>query len=176
MSTLKLLKNIYLILNKLYIGPFSSDAIKIDESRFVIFFTIKSTYKILLCLFNFNKEYTGIRLKKYILDFNSINIRITVNLRTFLFKDYFGLLFYDSVSQYPGYIFFNYINITSNNKIDSRTIMINNFDDYSSYIFSFLDNIEFINNIHNGPIKIKIESFTSKDESGISTKTGNTHS
>ena len=89
------------------ISPFSSDAIKIDDSRFVIFFTINSTYKLLLCLFDFNEEYTGIRLRKYILDFDSINIRITVNLRSFLFKDYFGLLFYDSGSEYPGYLFFN---------------------------------------------------------------------
>ena len=94
-------------------SPFSSDAIKIDDLRFVIFFTIKSTYKLLLCLFDFDNKYTGIRLRKYILDFNSINFRISVNLRAFLFKDYFGLLFYDSISHYPGYMLFNYVNITS---------------------------------------------------------------
>ena len=155
------------------ISPFSSDAIKIDDYRFVIFFTIKSTYKLLLCLFDFNNKYTGIRLRKYVLDFNSINIQISVNLRTFLFKDYFGLLFYDSISQYPGYMLFNYVNITSNNKIDTRTIMINDFNDFSSYDFSFLENLEFINVIYNGPIKIRIKSFTSEDESGISTKSFN---
>ena len=158
------------------ISPFSSDAIKIDDSRFVIFFTIKSTYKLLLCLFDFNEEYTGIRLRKYVLDFDSINIQITVNLRTFLFKDYFGLLFYDSGSEYPGYLFFNYINIISNNKTDSRTIIINDFKEYSSITFSFLENLEFTNIIYNGPIKIRIESFSSKDESSILTKSSKTNS
>ena len=158
------------------ISPFSSDAIKIDDSRFVIFFTIKSTYKLLLNLFDFNEEYTGIRLRKYVLDFESINIQITVNLRTFLFKDYFGLLFYDSGSEYPGYLFFNYINIISNNKIDSRTIIINDFKEYSSITFSFLENLEFTNIIYNGPIKIRIESFSSKDESSILTKSSKTNS
>ena len=158
------------------ISAFSSDAIKIDDSRFVIFFTIKSTYKLLLCLFDFNEEYTGIRLRKYVLDFDSINIRISVNLRSFLFKDYFGLLFYDSGSEYPGYLFFNYINITSNNKIDSRTIIINDFKEYSSITFSFLENLEFTNIIYNGPIKIRIESFSSKDESSILTKSSKTNS
>jgi hypothetical protein len=158
------------------IGTFSSDAIKIDDTRFVIFFTIKSDNNLLLCLFDFNNDYTAIRVRYYVLDFDSINIRITVNIRAFLFKDYFGLLFYDSVSEFPGYIFFNYVNMTSNNKIDSRTIIINNFNEYSSITFSFLENLEFINIIYNGPIKIKIESFTSKDKSGISTKSSYSNS
>ena len=156
------------------IGTFSSDAIKIDDTRFVIFFTIKSDNNSLLCLFDFNNDYTAIRVRYYVLDFDSINIRISNNIRAFLFRDYFGFLFYDSTSQFPGYIFFNYVKITSNDKIDARNIMINNFID--SYIFSFSENLEFINNIYNGPIKIRIESFSSKEESGISTKSLTTNS
>ena len=156
------------------IGTFSSDAIKIDDTRFVIFFTIKSDNNSLLCLFDFNNDYTAIRVRYYVLDFDSINIRISNNIRAFLFRDYFGFLFYDSTSQFPGYIFFNYVKITSNDKIDARNIMINNFID--SYIFSFSENLEFINNIYNGPIKIRIESFSSKEESGISTKSSTTNS
>ena len=157
------------------IGTFSSDAIKIDDMRFVVFFTIKSTYNLLLCLFDFNKDYTGIRVRYYVLNFDSINIQITVNIRAFLFKDYFGLLFYNSVSQFPGYIFFNYVKIISN-KIDSRTIKINNIGINSLINFSFLENLEIINNIYNGPIKIRIESFSTKEESGISTKSLNLNS
>ena len=157
------------------IGPFSTDSLKIDDSRFIIIFTIKSTYKLLLCLFDFNKDFTGIRRRKYVLDLDTINIRIASIIKTFLFKDYFGLLFYDSVSEFPGYIFFNYINITSNYKIDTRTIRINDFAD-SSFNFSFLENLDFINNIYNGPIKIRIESFSLKEETGISTKSSKTNS
>ena len=157
------------------IGIFSSDIIKIDSTKFVIFFTIKSTYNLLLCLFDFNENYSGIRFRKYELDFNSINVQITINLRGFLFKDYFGLLFYDSVSEFPGYLFFNYINITSYNKIDARTIMINDFEN-SIATFLFLENLEFINNIYNGPIKIRIENFSTKEESGILTKSSYSNS
>ena len=63
------------------IGIFSSDIIKIDSTKFVIFFTIKSTYNLLLCLFDFNENYSGIRFRKYELDFNSINVQITINFR-----------------------------------------------------------------------------------------------
>jgi len=157
-------------------GPFSSDAIKIDDSRFAIFFTIKSTYNFLLCLFDFNNGYTGIRVRKYVLDFETINVKISVNIRAILFKDYLGFLFYDSTAQFPGYLFFNYVNLTSDNRIDKRTIIINDFKDVSSYAFSFIDNLEFKNIIYEGPIKIRIERFTSKDESNILTKSFNSNS
>ena len=158
------------------IGTFSSDAIKIDDTRFAIFFTIKSTYNLLLCLFDFNKDYTAIKVRYYVLDFNTINIQISVNMRAFIFKDYFGLLFYDSASTFPGYIFFNYVKLTSNNKIGPRTIMINDLGDFSSVTFSIFDYLEFINNIYDGPIKIRIESLSTKEESGISTKSSNLNS
>ena len=157
-------------------GPFSTDAIKIDDKRFAVFFTIKSTYNFLLCLFDFNNGYTGIKVRKYVLDFETINVKISVNIRPILFKDYLGLLFYDSVAQFPGYLFFNYVNLTSENRIDKRTIMINDFKDVSSYTFSFYDNLEFRNIIYDGPIKIRIERFTSKDESSIFTKSYNLNS
>jgi len=158
------------------IGTFSTDGIKIYDLRFVIIFTIKDSYNLLLCLFDFNKDYTAIRVRYYKLDFDSTNIQISVNIRAFLFKDYFGLLFYDSVSQFPGYLFFNYVKLTANDKIDTRTIMIKDFNDYSSISFSFQENLNFINNIYNGPIKIRIERFTSKNESSILTKSYNLNS
>ena len=92
-------------------GVFSSDAIKIDDSRFAVLLRIKDVFDLLFCLCDFNKNYSGIRVRYYRLNLNSINIQISVNIRAFVFKDYFGFLFYDSYSQYPGYIFLNYINI-----------------------------------------------------------------
>ena len=101
-------------------GLFSSDAIKIDDLKFVVIFSIKDSFDLLICLCDFNKDYTGIRIRYYRMNLSSINIKISVNIRTLNFKENFGLLFYDFNSQYPGYIFFNYPKIISENKINSR--------------------------------------------------------
>ena len=122
--------NEYIVLNNngyytLDYGLFSSDAIKIDDSKFIVIFTIKNSFDLLICLCDFNNDYTGIRVRYYRLNLSSINIKISVNIRAFVFKDFFGLLFYDSNSEYPGYIFFNYPKIISDKKVDSKTIKIN---------------------------------------------------
>ena len=145
---------------------FSSDAIKIDDTRFIIIFKIKNSSNMLLCIFDFNEDYTGIRVKYYKLNFEEININISVNIKSFTFKEYFGITFYDSFKNYPGYLFFNYLIIISENKIDTRTIKIN-LSSESSPIFSFSDNIEIQNNIFTGDIKIKIINFSSPSISGV---------
>lgn len=95
---------------------YCSDAIKINDSKFVVILTIKNTKDLLICLFDLYNNDSSLRLRYYKLELSLINVLISVNLRTFIFKNYFGLLFYDSYSNYPGYIFFNYPNITSENK------------------------------------------------------------
>ena len=155
----------YIVLNNggkyvLDYGLFSSDAIKIDDLNFVVILTITNLneYDLLICLCDFNNDYTA------------INIKIEVNLRAFNFKDNFGLIFYDSNSEYPGYIFFNYPKI-SENKIDSRTIKINLFENSQSYTFSFSENIDLLNSIYTGQIKIKLINFPSSSSSGVILKT-----
>ena len=154
---------------------FSSDAIKIDDIRFIIIFKIKNSFNMLLCIFDFNEDYTGIRVKYYKLNFEEININISVNIKCFTFKEYFGITFYDSFKNYPGYLFFNYLIIISENKIDTRTIKIN-LSSESSPIFSFSDNIEIQNNIFTGDIKIKIINFSSPSISGVLINSSNSNS
>ena len=168
----------YIVLNnegkyELDYGLFASDAIKIDDLQFVVILTISNSndYDLLICLCDFNIDYTGIRIRYYPLTLSSYNIKIQVNLRAFNFRKNFGLLFYDSNSEYPGYIFFNYPIIKGEDKIDWNTFKINLFENTSSYTFSFSENIELINNIYSGQIKIKIFNFTSPSISGVLLKT-----
>ena len=168
----------YIILNNngnyiLDYGLFSSDAIKIDDLKFVVIFSIKDSFDLLICLCDFNKDYTGIRIRYYRMNLSSINIKISVNIRTFKFKEHFGLLFYDSNSQYPGYIFFNYPKIISENKINSRSIKFNILVNTSNDSFSFQEHLQLINIIYTGQIKIKIINYISPSISGIKLKTSN---
>ena len=157
-------------------NSFSSDAIKVSDTRFISVFKIKNSYNRLLCIFDFNEDYTSIIVKYYLLNLEDINIQISVNIRCFYFKEYFGIIFYDSYTQYPGYIFFNYINIINENKIDFRTIRINLSESSFLTTFSFTDNINIINNLYNGDIKIKITSLPSSYETGIIFKSLNSNS
>ena len=169
----------YIVLNNngrytLDYGLFSSDAVKMDDYTFVVILTIAGdSHDLLISLCDFNNYYTGIRIRYYYINLSSINIKIDVNLRTFIFKDYLGLLFYDSNSEYPGYIFFNYPKIIDENKVDSRTIKINLnlFDNTSTKIFIFSEHLELINDIYTGQIKIKIINYSSPSLSGIIIKT-----
>ena len=145
---------------------FNSDAIKINDTRFISIFKIKNSFNMLLCIFDFNEDYTGIRVKYYQLNFEEINIHISVNIKCFSFKDYFGIIFYDSISQYPGYMFFNDINIISENKLDDSTIKINLSESSSLTYFSFSNNIKIVNN-YKGEMKIKILNLPSSSETGI---------
>ena len=168
----------YIVLNNdgkytLNYGLFSSDAIKINDKEFVVILTISNSFDLLICLCEFNNDYTGIRIRYYYLDLSTIDIKITVNLRAFIFKNNFGLIFYDSTSEYPGYIFFNYPSIISENKVDCKTIKINILEDSSSSSFYFPEHIKLTNNIYNGQIKIKIIDFSSPNSSGVILKSSN---
>ena len=105
---------------------YCSDAIKLNDSKFVVILTIKNTNNLLICLFDIlNDSYSyPLILRYYILELSLLNIKIDVNLRAFNYKGNFGLIFYDSNCGFPGYIFFNYSKIISDNKADSRTIEI----------------------------------------------------
>ena len=115
-----------------------SDAIKINNTQFVVILTIKNTNDLLICLFDLYNNDSSLRIRYFQLELSDVNINILENFKTFAFKNYFGLVFYDSYNEYPGYIFFNYPNITSNNKINFKTIQIKLFVDSSdSYFFPF---------------------------------------
>ena len=147
---------------------YCSDAIKINESKFVVILTIKDENNLLICLFDVYNNYSSLRLRYYILELSLINVEISINLRTFVFKNYFGLIFYDSNIQYPGYLFFNYPNITSDYKINLTTINIKLFTNSSeSYLFNISDNLEILNNIFGGIEKIKILNYPPSNETGI---------
>ena len=90
----------------------------------LFFFTAKYSNELIICLFDLYNNDSSLRLRYYKLDLDLINIKISFNLRAFVFKSYFGLVFYDLYRGYPGYLFFNYPNLTSYNKINSTTIGI----------------------------------------------------
>ena len=151
---------------------FSADALRISETRFITIFKIKNTFNMLLCVFDFNEDYTGIIVRYYELNFAERNINIAVNIRCFVFKESFGIIFYDSYAQYPGYMFFNHINIISENRIDFRTIRIN-LSDSSLTTFSFSNSIRIENNLFDGDINIKIISLPSTSDTLIKIKKSN---
>ena len=147
---------------------FCSDAVKINDSKFVVILTIKSTKDLLICLFDLYNNDSSLRLRYYKLEVSSINVLISVNLRTFVFKSYFGLIFYDSYSKYPGYLFFNYPNITIKNKKNITTIEIKLFvNSPESYHFPINENLEIINNLYGGIEKIKILNYPSSGKTGV---------
>ena len=153
---------------------FSADALRISETRFITIFKIKDTFNMLLCVFDFNKNYTGIIVRYYVLNFAERNINIAVNIKCFIFKESFGIIFYDSYTQYPGYMFFNHINIISENRIDFRTIRIN-LSDSSLTTFSFSNSIRIENNLFDGDINIKIISLPSTSDTLIKIKKSNSN-
>ena len=156
---------------------FCSDAIKINDSKFIVFFTAKYSNELIICLFDLYNNDSSLRLRYYKLDLDLMNAKISVNLRAFVFKCYFGLVFYDLYNEYPGYLFFNYPNLTSYNKINSTTIGIKIFAyDYKPYIFSFQDNLEIINNIYGGKEKIKIINYSGLNKTGITIKSSKLNS
>ena len=75
------------------------------------------------------------------MNLSSFNIKISVSLRALVFKEYFGLLFYDSNSEYPGYIFLNYSKIISENKVDCKRIKFNILVNSTTHSFSFQDQL-----------------------------------
>ena len=150
---------------------FCSDAIKINNSKFVVFLTTKKSNQLLICLFDLYNNDFSLRLRYYQLDLDFLDIKISVNLRAFVFKQYYGLVFYNSYNEYPGYLFFNYPNITGSDKINITTINIKLFVNSSeSYVFSLSDNITIVNNIYGGEEKIKIINYSFSSKTGVQIK------
>ena len=130
-------------------------------------------FNLVICILDLNYDEKIVKVKYYYLDLQEINIRISINLRLFKFKYYFGMIFYNSNNEYSGYNLFNFPNITSNNRINNTFIEIKLFEDGQSYIFSISENFEIINNIYGGEEKIKIINFVDKYSSGIILKSFN---
>ena len=173
LNTLDNINDLFINSNGKYILDsclYCSDAIKLNDSKFVVILTMKTTNNLLICFFDIlNDSYSlPLILRYYILELSLINIKITVNLRTFNYKDNFGLIFYDSNCGFPGYIFFNYPKIVSDNKTDSRTIAIKLFNESPHpYYFSKKDNIKISNNFYGGKEGIKIIKYLSPSITGI---------
>ena len=143
---------------------FCSDSIKINETKFIVVLTIKDTSNLLLCLFDIYNNDSSLRLRYLELKLSDIGINISVNLRAFIFKENFGLIFYDSNYGYPGYMFFNYSPDIKNDK----TIEIKLFNNCEqSYNFTIQAHIEIVNNLYGGSEKIKIINYPSPNETGI---------
>ena len=135
---------------------FCSDAIKINESKFVVIFTIKNTFNLLICLFDLYNDDSSLSLRYFLLELSSININISVNLRLFNFQGYFGLVFYDSNSEYPGFIFFN--------QQYFKSIEIKLFTDSpDAHEFQLKD----VYTVYYGIEKIQIIKYLSSNETGV---------
>ena len=156
---------------------FCSDATKINDSKFVIILTTKKSKELIICLFDLYNDDSSLRLRYYKSDLDLMNIKISFNLRSFVFKNYFGLVFYDSYNEYPGYLFFGYPNLVSKDKINITSIKIKLFIDSSEpYSYSLSDNFEIVNNIYGGEEKIKILNFSAPDKTGIIIKSSKLNS
>jgi len=97
------------------------------------------------------------------------NIKIFVNIQIFKFGNLLGVSFYNSISQFPGHTTFSFLNYKNDNiYINNTFAKIKLFEDSSSNIFSFYDNIELINNIFGeNIIKIRIDNFEDISSSGV---------
>ena len=156
---------------------FCSDAKKINEAKFVVFLTKKYSNELIICLFDLYNNDSSLRLRYYQLDLDLINIKISFNLRAFVFKSYFGLVFYDLYRGYPGYLFFNYPTLADDDKINSTTVGIKLIAYVRKpYIFSFKDNLEIINNIYGGKEKIKIINYSGLHKTGVVVKSSKLNS
>ena len=149
---------------------FLSDVTKINDQKFSVILTRNDLTNILICLFDIYNNDNSIKLRYFNLDLSKINIKLSVNIRAFTFKDYFGISFYNSNTNFPGYIIFSYPNITKINEI----IFSSN---KTEHTFPLKDNIEISNNIFGYEIiKIKINNFNDTNLSGISLFSSDTNS
>ena len=154
---------------------FSSDAVKINDSKFVVILTIVDTYNLLICLFDLYNNDLSLRQRYYVLKLEEINVKVSVNIRAFAFNDYFGIIFYDKNVDYPAYIFFN----KPNENIDKNIIknnMINLFIDASYTSYSLKENILLLENCFESKGKIKITEYPSSSESGVIIKSSELNS
>ena len=139
---------------------FLSDAIKINDNRFVVIFTGNNLSYFLICLFEIYNNDQSFYLRYFILDLNQKNIKISINIKSFIFRDFFGVAFYDSNNKYPGIFIFSY------------PIIINDhlflFTKESTNIFSLYDNLEMSNNILGYELNfVYVINFNETEKSGV---------
>ena len=158
-------------------GLFYSDGITVDESRIVTILTTQDLLHFIICIFDLYNDDKSLRVRYYKIDLEQINIKISVNIYAFKFLNSFGVIFYNSYLEYPGYTIFGYPNITNENKINNSDIKIKLFFDSNSYYYSFSDTINLSNNIFGDEIiGIKIINFPEESQSGVIMKSSNLNS
>ena len=147
---------VYSLNNELFL----SDAIKINDNRFVVIFTGNNLSYILVCLFEIFNSDQSFYLRYFILDLNKKDIKISINIKSFIFRDHFGVAFYDSNSKYPGIFIFSYPII-----LNDHLIL---FTKESTNIFSLYDNLEISNNILGYDLNfVYIINFNQTENSGV---------
>ena len=150
---------------------FLTDTTKINDDKFSIILTESDLSHILICLFDIYNNDGSIKLRYFNLDLSKKGIKISENIRSFLYNENIGLAFYDSKSDFPGYILFGYPNVTTTNEI----ILFREENEAENY-FSIMENIEISNNIFGYKlIKIKVKSFNDSSLSGIFLYSSNTN-
>ena len=153
---------------KLNNGLFYSDANKINDSKFVVVLTSQDLSNLLICIFDLFNNDKSLRITYYYLQLSQINIKISVNIHSFRFINFFGILFYNKNLEYPGYTIFGYPKLISDNKISNNEIEIKLFIDSFSYYFNISGQIELLNNIFEEEIiGIRIINFPNISISGV---------
>ena len=161
----------------LNIGLYYTDAIKINENKFIVILTSDNLYNLIICLFDIYNNDQSLILRYYKLELIQINIKILVNIHAFKYGNLLGVSFYNSNLQYPGYLIFNFPNLLNDNDyIYDTKIEINLFQNSPSFSFPF-PRIIFSNNIFEEEIiGIKIVNFPNKSSTGIIIKSVNLNS
>ena len=139
-----------------------SDAIKINDNKFSVILTAEDLIHLLICIFDLYDDDTSLRLSYYYLDMSEMKPQ---NIRSFKFRDYLGISFYDSINNYPGYIIFGYPNDTN----ISEYIFEKKILDKDSLEYINLKNYIKLNNMIYGfqITGIKILNFTDSSITGI---------
>jgi len=150
-------------------GLFYSDGIAVDESRIVVILTTQDLLHFIICVFDLYNDDKSLRVRYYDLDLEQINIKISVNIYAFKFLNSFGVIFYNSNLEYPGYTIFGYPNINKNK--------IKLFINSMSFYFSFSSIINLSSNIFGDEIiGIKIINFPQESQTGVIIKSSNLNS
>ena len=158
-------------------GLFYSDGITVDESRIVAILSTQDLLNFIICIFDLYNDDKSLRVKYYKIDLEQINIKLSVNIYAFRFLNSFGVIFYNSNIEYPGYTIFSYPNITHKNKINNSEIKIKLFTDSNSFYFSLSNTLNLSNNIFGDEIiGIKIINFPEESQSGVIVKSSNLNS
>ena len=159
-------------------GLFYSDGIKINDYKIAVILTSDNLLNLLICILDLYNNDKSLRLRYFYLPLQQINIKIEVNIRALKVGNFFGLVLFNSNSNYPGYTLFNFPNFKNDNDyINNTSKEIEIFIDSSSYAFSFEENIYLANDIFGEEIdKIKVINFEDKSNSGVIIKSLNLES